>query len=93
MYKKPTTEFSFSKPAIYKIMVDGELSSDWSDQLNGMEIKVNKNAGHKPTSILIGKLSDQAALSGVLNALYDLHLTILCVKIIDDANSESNDLI
>ena len=33
-----------------------------------------------PVAILEGKLSDQAALAGVVNQLYELHLPILLVR-------------
>lgn len=33
-----------------------------------------------PISTLLGELSDQAALMGVLNTLYDLHLPVLSVE-------------
>ena len=36
------------------------------------------------TTILLGHLPDQAALSGVLNTLYDLHLPLLKVECIDE---------
>jgi len=33
-----------------------------------------------PVTTLSGELGDQAALAGVLNMLYELHLTVLSVK-------------
>ena len=33
-----------------------------------------------PTTTLDGELSDQAALAGVLNTIYELHLPLLSVK-------------
>jgi hypothetical protein len=33
---------------------------------------------------LVGRLRDQAELSGVLNSLYDLHLSILKVERVND---------
>jgi hypothetical protein len=33
---------------------------------------------------LVGRLLDQAQLSGVLNALYEMHLPILSVEILDE---------
>ena len=34
-------------------------------------------------TILVGRLADQAALSGVLNILYELHLPLLTVENLD----------
>jgi hypothetical protein len=33
-----------------------------------------------PVTTLLGELSDQAALAGVLNTLYELHLPVLAVQ-------------
>jgi hypothetical protein len=33
-----------------------------------------------PITTLEGDLSDQAALAGILNTLYELHLTVISVK-------------
>jgi hypothetical protein len=35
-------------------------------------------------TILIGHLKDQGALSGVMNALYDLHLPVISVEHLDE---------
>jgi len=51
-----------------------------SDLLGGMTISPDTmEAGHTVTT-LSGELVDQAALAGVLNMLYELHLTVLSVK-------------
>ncbi len=39
--------------------------------------------GGSLVTILEGELSDQAALAGVLNTLYELHLPLLSVKRLD----------
>jgi LuxR family maltose regulon positive regulatory protein len=36
-----------------------------------------------PVTALVGRLRDQAELSGVLNSLYDLHLSILKVEVVN----------
>lgn len=77
-----TSNFSFSSAARYRIKILGELSSDYAARLGGMKIKVNKQLNAKPITTLEGELRDQAALSGILNSLYQFHLTILSVKII-----------
>ena len=81
--KSPYENFSFSKPAVYQIKVLGELNTDWSDRLQRMQVTIDRKSGSKPISTLIGRMSDQAALSGVLNSLYELHLSVLSVKILD----------
>ena len=56
-------------PATYRIEVEGHLNESWSDRLAG--------------STMI-RLRDQAELSGVLNSLYDLHLCILKVEVVNE---------
>lgn len=73
-------QVNFSGPAIYKITVDGELGVDMSDRIGGMQIKVDRSVPGEPVSMLVGRIDDQAALSGVLNTLYELHLSILSVN-------------
>lgn len=80
--KKNTSdnEKKLSKPKIYKIKVQGELSADWSDRLAGMQITIERRKNRKPISVLKGSLDGQAALASVLNALYELHLSIVSVE-------------
>ena len=79
-YENNIEDFTFSKPAIYQIKVQGELDRRWSSRLGDMQIKVIKSQGSKTISEIVGSVSDQAALSGILNTLNDLHLVILSVK-------------
>ena len=52
----------------------------WSDRLEGMTVEVEASGGKAPISTLLGVLQDQAALSGVLMTLYELHLPVISVK-------------
>jgi hypothetical protein len=72
----------FDLPAIYRIQTKGYLDDSWSDRLGGMEIKVIEQAEDAPETILVGWLPDQAALCGVINALYNLNLALLSVELI-----------
>jgi hypothetical protein len=64
------------KPCTYEIRVEGQLSGRWSDWFDGLAIR-NETDG---VTVLIGCLSDQAALLGVLSKLQALNLTILAVN-------------
>jgi hypothetical protein len=66
--------------ATYQIRVHGVLDASWSDHLNGMSIVTDYEAGKAPSTILTGRLADQAALTGVLNALHDLGFALLSVE-------------
>lgn len=68
------------KPATYRIRVTGHIADSLSDHLGGMIITRAFTADSRPITILVGHMRDQAALSGVLNELYELHLPLLTVE-------------
>jgi hypothetical protein len=70
----------FDSPATYQISVQGRIDPTWSDRLEGMTICQSTVEADSPVTALEGELSDQTALAGVLNTLYELHLTVLSVK-------------
>jgi hypothetical protein len=70
----------FDNPATYQISVQGWLDATMSDLLGGMTISPDTVEADPPVTTLEGELRDQAALAGVLNTLYELHLTVLSVK-------------
>ena len=71
-------------PATYRIRVQGRIDANWSDRLGGMSITDDTTADPPGVTILVGHLIDQAALSGILNALYDLRLPLLSVENLDE---------
>jgi hypothetical protein len=75
-------DFGFNKPAVYEITVLGELNEKWLQRLGGLKISRKLAKYKKPVSILKGSLKDQSALSGVLNTLYEMHLSVVSVKMI-----------
>ena len=84
----PQTLPSMKYPSIYRIRVNGCLGQSWSERLAGMTIT---NIGGRETAestILEGQLLDQAALTGILNTLYDLQLPLVSVECLDCANVE-----
>ena len=66
-------------PAIYRVIVKDTLGPEWSNRLAGMQITGTAEG----RTILVGRLNDQAALSGVLLALYELHLPVISVDCLD----------
>lgn len=69
-----------SGPATYIICVQGHLDEKWSDYVQGMTISTEYDECQNPVTTLTGQLLDQAALMGVINALYDHRLPILSVE-------------
>ncbi len=71
-------------PAYYRIQIQGALDPQFSGRLGGMDIQSQRFEGLRtPVTILSGQLSDQAALFGVLSALYDLRLPLLSVECLE----------
>jgi hypothetical protein len=75
---------SFTRPAVYKIRVQGDLGKIGPISLAGMQVNVEIKNGQEPITVLIGQINDQAALSGVLNTLYDIHMSIISVNMLND---------
>jgi hypothetical protein len=74
----------FKSEAIYKIVVSGILSESYSLRMPEMQIKVSRDDKNKPFTTLIGEIKDQAALSGILNGLYDTQHTVISVNMLSD---------
>jgi hypothetical protein len=58
----------------------GRIDPTWSDQIGGMQIYPIIVDEDPPVTTIEGVLIDQAALAGVLNTLYELHLTVILVE-------------
>ena len=68
-------------PARYRIRVKGYLDPSWSERLGGMSITISGEADEAPVATLVGRLSDQATLMGVLDTLYNYyHCPVLEVE-------------
>lgn len=62
-------------PHVYEIRVEGHLTDRWADWFDGMVIHNDPNG----ETTLTGRLTDQAALFGVLTKIHDLNLTLISV--------------
>ena len=74
-----TSHATMQGPAIYQIRVQGIIPLDWSSRLMGKNITLSR----EDESTLVGRLPDQAALSGVLSALYDQQYPVLSVECLE----------
>lgn len=84
MVQEPAShEIKLETPATYRIRVQGHLDDSLSDRLGGMIISRAYTKGNQPITILVGHLVDQAALSGVLNTLYNLQMPLLSAENMD----------
>ena len=83
---KLTKDFNFKNPAIYKIVVMGVIERSASDNFSGMQITVERKKKNETTS-LVGEIRDQAALSGILNTLYEMHMSVISVNVLSDVDN------
>ena len=74
----------FRTSGTYCIQVQGVLNEDWADRMGGLEIRVQQKTDESAVTTLNGRLIDQAALMGVLNALYNMHYPLLLVEYLPD---------
>lgn len=73
-------KLKIDSPALYRITVQGKLDDSYSSLFNNMQITYEKNVDKEPEAVLVGKIEDQAALSGVLNSLYELRMPVLSLE-------------
>ncbi len=94
MVKMPSRKpILFDSPSIYQIIVQGQIDPNWSDRLHGMTVCQDTVDVDCTLATLEGELSDQAALAGVLNTLYELHLTVHSVKRLKICQTNQEDAI
>ena len=74
--------------ATYRITIQGRLDASWSEQMGGMAISGELDAHGSPLTVLTGPLVDQAALYGVLNAVYGLGFALLSVERVPTEESD-----
>ena len=78
-------------PAWYRIRVQGHIEPAWTQRLGGMSATESDQPDDGLVTTLVGTLPDQAALSGVLNILYSLHLPVLSAERLRVPNDEVSD--
>ena len=77
--------YAFDRPGNYRIRIEGTLDKNWSERLGDMSVSTANRGDQKSITVLTGLMRDQAELVGVVNTLYELHLTLLSVEYIDEA--------
>jgi hypothetical protein len=74
----------FTKPAIYKIVVHGDIDGESAMRLWGLQVSTTKGKNQKIITTLVGMINDQSQLSGILNTLYDRHMTVISVNMLSE---------
>jgi hypothetical protein len=63
----------------YQILIEGMLSAEWADWLNGQQVgSICPDPSANLTRIIV-EIPDQAALRGLVNKIWDLNLVIISV--------------
>ena len=76
--------YAFDRPGNYRIRVLGILDERFSERLGGVRIRqCSLKDNVEPVTELVGRVRDQAELAGLLNSLYELHLTLRSVEYIN----------
>ena len=71
----------------YEIRLHGQLDQRWSDWFAGFTLTHESDG----TTTLTGAVVDQAALHGLLRRVGDLGVTLISLKVIDDAEETHHD--
>lgn len=77
-------KLKLGEAASYRIEVQGCLNENWSERLGGMRITTSGRGDTSYVTTLSGRVRDQAELMGVLNSLYELHLSLLSLEIMSE---------
>ena len=69
-------------PAIYRIRVQGHIDPSWSTYFGGLNVT---RAGEpaSPETVLVGRLTDQSVLAGILDTLHQQHQPVVSVECLE----------
>jgi hypothetical protein len=73
------TKRGFDRPDIYQIVLQGHLCGQWSDWFDGFILTLDERG----QTIMVGPVTDQAALHGLLKKIRDLGLPLISVNRLD----------
>ncbi len=68
--------------ATYQITVEGKVDPKYMSKLNNLSV-THTDTGNQILSTLTGEIVDQAALSGILNMLFDNRYAVISVSKIE----------
>jgi hypothetical protein len=68
-------------PATYRICIIGVLESGFAERYWGMTSSPVERIDEPEGTVLVGEVADQAALVGIINALYNYGHTVVSVEL------------
>ncbi len=79
-------------PATYRICITGCLESELAERRWGMTSSPVEKIDEPEQTMLVGEVADQAALIGIINALYNSgHIIVSVERLLLDADPHVND--
>lgn len=80
--------FNFYSTAKYCIRIKGYLDDSLSKRFRGMQINNQMTEKYRQVASLTGSVRDQSEFLGVLHVIYEMHLPVLSVELLnnDDTN-------
>jgi hypothetical protein len=73
---KNHTKHDADQPLVYQIRIKGHLGQQWAEWFEGLTITLEEDG----STLLTGKVVDQAALHGILKKVRDLGMPLLSVN-------------
>ena len=74
------------QPGIYRIKIQGRLSEGALHRFDEMTSLVEPNTAGIPITTLTGRITDQAALHGIIARVRDLGLPLILVELVSPIN-------
>ena len=75
-----TTHIKMYRAANYCITVSGTIDREWYSFHDNMVVEEVDTGQERPLTTLTGQVTDQAALMGILNHLYDMQCPLISVE-------------
>jgi hypothetical protein len=78
---------SLDDSAYYSIQIQGVLDQDWADQFGDLKVYITQPQKTSRTAVttIVGRVTDQAALAGLLNLAYNMRLPLLSVSYLGES--------
>ena len=68
------------EPAVFRIIIQGELDESWSEYFSAQSVSVGEDKAGNAVTTLISEPMDQAALVGLVNHLNALGIPLISVE-------------
>lgn len=84
-----TDDLDFKGAAVYKIVVQGEVSGELMKRRWRLQVSQLKSRNRKPITSIVGQINDQTSLAGILNMLFNMHMTVISVNMLTEMGKQS----